>query len=361
MCRSTIGYLLCFALALGASACSDDSVPGTTDGPIVTKDGPKGADGPKVGDGPRADGPKADGPKADGPAKDGPVVTPDTLKPGPCPKALPAPNSTCSDEGRKCEYGDNPVCLAIAECKAGTWLVATPKCAPFDPACPKTRADAADQLCPTKDGYCVYEGLKCSCTNCVLYPVQKCDGPLKWKCDAPNPTPGCPAARPNLGTACAPEGQFCDYGCENNVSRKCQGGGWAQATAPGGCPRSSRALKRDIHYLDKAATDRYADQALKLRLATYRYKDPALVKRTHLGYILEDSPKSISSNMERREVDLYSYTSMTLALAKRQQRQIEALQAQLAQLQRLLRAKRPRRCALPDRLLPISSASGGKL
>jgi hypothetical protein len=306
------------AVLLVAASCSDDSgVPPPSDARL--------ADAPGV----QVDAKGSDAKGVDAkPAGDGPIAS------GSCPTTLPDANTVCTKEGLACEYGDNPRCLSMALCQSGKWLVAVIKCLPPDPSCPATREAAAGQSCSPKDAYCNYSGLTCDCTNCIKYPVQSCSGPLKWSCEAPNTDKSCPVARPNLGTVCTVEGKLCEYGCEPDVSRKCEGGIWIAASAPGGCPISTRSAKREIRYLDESARDRVAEEASRLRLATYRYRDPALGGRTHLGFILEDHPGSLASDMERRQVDLYSFASMTLALAQRQQRQLDELRAELAALKR---------------------------
>lgn len=255
---------------------------------------------------------------------------------GACPVAQPTNGAACPKEGQSCDYGDNPTCLGNATCVGGKWSVAQVKCIGPDPTCPGTRETAAGQACSTKDAYCNYAGLLCSCTNCTKYPVVQCTGPLTWHCDAPNTTPGCPAARPNTGQGCASEGLLCEYGCEANVSRKCTGGAWVPASSPGGCPISTREAKNDIRYLAPTDRARIADQARSLRLTTWHYKDPALSERERLGYILEDAPASPSSDMDKKQVDLYAYTSMVLALAQQQDRELVELRAKVAELEKRL-------------------------
>lgn len=253
---------------------------------------------------------------------------------GVCPASSPTDGAACPKEGMQCDYGDNPRCLGHASCTNGKWSVAQVKCAPPDPSCPATREMAAGQACSTKDAYCNYAGLTCTCTNCTKYPVVQCMGPLLWQCDAPNTTPNCPAARPNIGQGCSNDGLFCDYGCEPNTSRKCSGGAWVAASSPGGCPISTREAKKDIDYLEPAERAAVAEQARALKLATWRYKDPARSDRERLGYILEDAPMSPSSDMGRKEVDLYAYTSMVLALAQQQDQEIKELRAKVAELEK---------------------------
>ncbi len=311
------------AMLFGAVGCTDNAVPKPTDS-AVSQDL------------------KADGSvKVDGPVKTDTLVTPD-LPVSPCPSAVPSASTACpsANEGLICQYGTDPTCLTTATCTAKVWTVSSPKCVGPDPSCPATRAAAADQVCSPKDAYCVYSGLVCSCTNCTKYPIVHCSGPLKWKCDAPPADPKCPAARPLLGTACPVENQFCEYGCEPDVSRRCTGSIWVKASAPGGCPVSTRRAKEQIHYLGATALDRVAERALSLRLATYRYRDPALRGKRHLGFILEDSPQCIAADMAKGQVDLYSYASMALALAQRQAREIATLKKQVAALHARLRHPR---------------------
>jgi len=253
---------------------------------------------------------------------------------GDCPTYLPTADGACTKEGLACSYGDDPQCPATARCVQGKWQVSIAKCPSSDPLCPATYADAASQGCQTLNEACDYSGLACTCTNCTKYPVEYCNGPLTWHCDAPNADPDCPHARPAIGAACAKEGQFCNYGCEPDVSRRCSAGAWAAASAPGGCPISTRRAKKEIRYLSDEDRARFAAQARDLRLATYRYRDPAPDRRSHLGFILEDSPGCAAADMEKRQVDLYSYVSMVLVLAQQQQREIASLKRELAALRR---------------------------
>jgi hypothetical protein len=257
-----------------------------------------------------------------------------------CPGYLPNNGEVCLVAGAACSYGD-PQCPAKARCAQGVWQVAIAKCPGSGPSCPDTYADASGQGCQTKDEACDYTGLSCTCTNCTKYPVEQCSGPLTWRCEAPNTDPDCPHARPQEGASCAKDGQFCNYGCEPDVSRKCEGGKWAKASAPGGCPVSTRRAKEGIRYITRGDRARIAAQARRLRLATYRLRRPAPDRRSHLGFILEDSPDVAAADMGKLQVDLYSYTSMVLALAQEQQREIgklrrelQALRAEMARIRR---------------------------
>lgn len=256
-----------------------------------------------------------------------------------CAAALPEDGSACSIEGQVCEYGDNPLCLSSATCKGGVWSLLLAKCPGEDPTCPPTREEAAGQPCVNENGICNYDGLICTCTNCIEYPVEKCEGPLLWSCAAPNPTPGCPAAKPNLGTACTQEGLACDYGCEMGDLRVCQGGAWVAGEDQFMCPISTILAKTDVTYLDGESRARVAEEAKSLRLATFRYIDPALGDRRHLGIILEDAPDSPAADMAKLQVDLYAYTSMVLALAQEHEREIARLRAEIERLERAMAAK----------------------
>jgi hypothetical protein len=156
-----------------------------------------------------------------------------------CPTGLPVEGAVCDREGLLCAFGDDPrvECRATAYCRALTWHVDLPACAPLpEVTCPDTREAAAGQGCAVQDAYCSYDGVPCHCTNCVEYPASLCGGDPIWQCAEPNLDPGCPAAIPNLGAACEEAGLLCTYGCEVDRSRRCLGGVWIAATAPGGCP-----------------------------------------------------------------------------------------------------------------------------
>jgi len=272
----------------------------------------------------------------DASASDG--STTDSGGPGPCPAALPMADSACTREALVCQYGSDPreQCRPNATCTMGAWAVRTPTCEPLTPPamCPATREAASGQMCATLDAACAYGGLLCRCTNCMSFPVGRCEGPLLWQCNAPNPDMACPAVQPNLGATCAPEGQRCTYDCEAYGvlgGRVCQGGVWV--STQNNCPISSRLAKRQIEYLtDEQATELSRD-VLRTRLATYEYTDPALAGRRHLGFIYEDqSTHPYARNPEISGVDLYGYTSLLLATVQTQQRQIEALQREVRAL-----------------------------
>lgn len=317
------GLLSCLmlgAVSLGTTACSDSSTPATDSG--VSDSGDTG-----VSDSRPADSSPSDSAAADSAPDDGGAA---------CPATVPTGGVSCAPEGLACEYGDDPrpECHMIADCVAGVFVIDASMCTPLpDVTCPATREDAAGAACDPEGAICAYDGLACRCTRCPRGSPVCMGGPTMWDCDAPNPDPSCPEARPSQGAVCSPEGQECTYGCETDMQRVCTSGFWVAQTAPGGCPRSSRRVKRDIRYLPPAEVDALAHVVDGTRLATYHYTDPALAERERLGFIIEDQPASYSVDPERSQVDLYGYTSMLVAAVQAQNRRIEALERELMELQ----------------------------
>jgi hypothetical protein len=212
--------------------------------------------------------------------------------------------------------------------------------APPPATCPATRAGAAGMACSPDGAFCSYGGLSCQCTNCNDGPVIMCGGPDTWHCQAPNPDPTCPAAIPNLGTGCGGAGQRCVYRCGDDGARLCSGGVWIGESG-GPCPVSTRLAKTDIHYLSPDELARAADELQSLRLATWRYTDPALARGRRLGFVIEDSPASPAVDGERHMVDLYGFASLLAAAVQTQQkelaslrREVRALKAELANRRR---------------------------
>lgn len=255
-----------------------------------------------------------------------------------CPSSVPSEGSSCAREGVVCEFGDDPrvQCRTFATCSGSRWSIATATCDPLPAtACPASREAADGQACNVEGAFCAYAGLACECTNCIRYPIGRCDGPRTWHCAAPSTATPCPAARPRAGTVCATEGLSCDYGCEPARARRCVGGLWTPADSPAGCPRSTRAAKRDIAYLTAPEAERLSREVLATRLATYEYTEPLLAGRRRLGFILEDQPAaSYVREPDRSSVDLYGYTSMLVATVQAQDRRIRTLEAAIATMRR---------------------------
>jgi hypothetical protein len=100
----------------------------------------------------------------------------------------------------------------------------------------------------------------------------------------------------------------------------------------GGCPISLRKYKDEVHYLSPAERSRAAQQALELPLATWRYKGALDDGKTHLGFLIDDIPASPAVAAGGGHVDLYGYTSLTLAAVQQQQAQIDQLRAEIEAL-----------------------------
>jgi hypothetical protein len=107
-----------------------------------------------------------------------------------------------------------------------------------------------------------------------------------------------------------------------------------QALGAAGVPGTSSSIevKKDVEYLDDAARAQIAEQALGIKLATYKYKNAD--QRERLGFILEDSPNVAAADMNAKQVDVYAYASMVLATVQEQQKKIDALQAEIDRLKK---------------------------
>jgi hypothetical protein len=161
-----------------------------------------------------------------------------------CPASLPEAGSACTPvlppQGGTfggtwpCEYGSDPHCTTVADCAATgpsapfQWFLygPDPSCAGNSAACPATFGALANgAVCPAADS-CSYPEGRCACI--------KCTGPqaTEWECEPWQTPTGCPEPRPLFGTACANEGQECDYALSCNGSLNggpnmvCNGGYW---------------------------------------------------------------------------------------------------------------------------------------
>lgn len=323
----------------GDAGATQTDVPNGTDVPSMAIDVPNGLDIPSV----QVDVPNgADVPNARDVPNGADVPN---GGPGPCGANVPENNSSCNREGLVCQYGNDPRegCRTTATCNGGMWQLAFPRCPSIVPPamCPATREAAQGMACSPMSAVCAYDGLFCQCTNCRSFPVERCDGPTLWRCNAPNVAPNCPAVQPNLGSVCSSEGMRCGYDCEAygvNGGRVCTGGVWT--ASHNDCPLSSRRAKRDIVYLNDQESERIAQATLRTRLATYEYTDPALRGSRRLGFILEDpTTHPYARDPDVSVVDMYGYSSMLLATVQSQQRQIEQLQREVRALQSASRAR----------------------
>ncbi len=98
------------------------------------------------------------------------------------------------------------------------------------------------------------------------------------------------------------------------------------------CPRSRRALKKDIRYTTSEEAAGYSAQIQAIRLSTWHYKDEPSSAPRHLGFIIEDGPGPHTVAADGEHVDLYGYTSLAVAALQDQARQIEAMKAELKAL-----------------------------
>ena len=271
-------------------------------------------------------------------------TAPDSKPPGGCPAALPAAGGACQPDGLACQYGSDPrrTCRPVASCASGKWQVTSPKCKALPPiTCPATYQDAAGKKCTPQDAYCAYPGdLVCHCTNCISYPVPHCSGDPTWRCDVPCPDAKCPPGKPNLGTPCTTASKQCAYHCGNDGARICNKNLIWTAAMGTPCPISSRHAKKEITYLSPPEAKAIARKLLKVKLATYRYRDPTLGRDRKLGFILEDVGRSYAGDPARGRVDLYGYTSMLLATVQAQQRTIQELQRQVKALSIAVKKRR---------------------
>lgn len=138
------------------------------------------------------------------------------------------------------------------------------------------------------------------------------------------------------GDPCSPIGDRCDPYDDCNARLVC-------ATSdprmqPGGCPISRAEYKRDIHYLDGKELESYANQLMKMRLATYRYRAAGPAGAEQLGFIINDVGRSVSVNPDQETVNLYGYTSMAVAALKTQAEHIERLEQEVTELKSRLDA-----------------------
>jgi hypothetical protein len=241
-----------------------------------------------------------------------------------------------------------------------------PTVAPNPAECAPTRAGVPEGQACTKAGdaagaKCSYDGSTCTCgAFCRSYPLAQppcdpdagitencCDTTkIAWHCfDGPA---FCKLPRPRVGSTCTTEGERCaltEPGECGEPVLACSKGVWTLPNVS--CPISTAKAKREIAYVDRDDTERLHGQLMSTRLATYLYKSPAPEgmggnDARHLGFIIEDMPEGSAAVLPSRDrVDLYGYTSMTVASLQHQQREIDELRAELAKLRRENAAAKP--------------------
>jgi hypothetical protein len=106
------------------------------------------------------------------------------------------------------------------------------------------------------------------------------------------------------------------------------------------CPISQRKMKKDIHYLTSDERQQLNDELMDFRVATYRYKTESAEEREHLGFIIDDVAPSPAVLASGDRVDMYGYSTMTVAALQIQARQIAALEKQMAELKKECASKK---------------------
>ena len=140
------------------------------------------------------------------------------------------------------------------------------------------------------------------------------------------------------GASCAREGPLCDPGDDCNRILVCSVLDPTQGQ--GGCPISRAAFKKDIHYLDDDALRRERDAVLRIPLATWRYRWESADSPERLGFLIDDIAPAACVQPSGDRVDLYGYTSMTVAAVQAQSREIAALRTEVEALRAEVRAGR---------------------
>lgn len=194
------------------------------------------------------------------------------------------------------------------------------------------------------DGYEMFsDDCGCGCRPKLKW-VVSCGTPV-CMIDQPNPT-GVPFCKPDqqLGNPCSSEGQRC-------VPEKPLGCGRTYiclASEPTVCPISQRKFKTDITYLSDSEKTQLYTEVKNIKLATYRYKNAPKSRDKRLGFIIEDlsvNASKVAVNSKKERVDLYGYTSMTVAALQMQAKQLESLQRQVDELKKKIASMTPSKTA----------------
>lgn len=142
-----------------------------------------------------------------------------------------------------------------------------------------------------------------------------------------------------LGAACTEEGATCDPVDDCNALVICAAEDPKEQE--GGCPISLRAAKQDIRYLSEADRAGLRDALLDVRLARYQYLDALPGAPDRLGFVIDDLPDGSPAVLPSGgRVDVYGFTSMTVAAVQAQQAELAALRAEVAALRAEVEALR---------------------
>lgn len=139
-----------------------------------------------------------------------------------------------------------------------------------------------------------------------------------------------------VGASCADRDASCDLATDCNQRLVCTD--VDPTEQEGGCPISRARHKTDITYLDAQGLRRLREEAVSMRLATWRYRDAAPDSRPRLGFLLDDHPTGHAAAADGEHVDVYGLASLALAAMQAQQLEIAALRAQVEALEARLGA-----------------------
>lgn len=293
---------------------------------------------------------------------DGGASAKDCSAPGACGPALGMPAVTCSDgsiggnTGRCINNADGTCGWEIRDCPGGTCFDPSGQLDPSLKKCQKASDCIAvtytQNCCGTEHvaGVAFTEAAKvvrCAADREKTFPACGCATGPTTADDGSSSTDGGAAA-----AFCSPSGlcesSFNTTPCGSTVCSAaqtcCLGPPFGQGQCIDGvaspCPISRREHKKDIAYLSEADKQRLRDELLGFRLATYRYKTESAEDREHLGFIIDDVVPSpaVAPNGER--VDMYGYTTMSVAALQTQAREIAELRKEVEELRRELAAQR---------------------
>ena len=162
--------------------------------------------------------------------------------------------------------------------------------------------------------------------------------------DGPTGQPLCTTE--TVGAPCTQKDKLCDPSLGCAVNLVCTDSD--PTMQPGGCPISRARYKNHVHYLDDGELSELAQELLATPLARFRYKGD-ISQTDQTGFLIEDVAPSPSVSGDH--VNLYGYTSMTVAALKVQAQQMQALEREVLQMRgRLLELEQ--RCRVGKSLDP---------
>lgn len=136
------------------------------------------------------------------------------------------------------------------------------------------------------------------------------------------------------GMPCRNPGKMCERPDFCNSKLMCTNSDPTQQ--PGGCPISRKEFKKNIDYLEPLEVKAVHDQLMAMPLATWHYTGESDQDRVHMGFIIDDNPNAPAVAADGNHVDLYGYTSMTVAALQAQAERISQLERQIEALTALI-------------------------